>query len=126
MTPARDKGFTLIEVLIAFAILALTFASVFRAFSSSFEQERRAEQAVARALEARSILEEFGESRPLEPGEEQGELSSGETWTATVTEAKPASLQGGFKETLRARRVEIVVRDGGRERLRLAALKLTE
>jgi general secretion pathway protein I len=126
MKPSRAEGFTLIEALIAFAILALVLGAVFRSFSSGLEQERRAGLAVARVLEARALLEEFGASRPLEAGETEGALSTGETWTATVEEIAPTLPGARSLNLIRAWRVVVVVRDDDAERLRLATIRLGE
>ena len=77
MKPTRNSGFTLIEVLISFVILALVLGVVFRSLSTGLSHERTAELATARVLEARSILDRLGADLPLEEGQAEGELATG-------------------------------------------------
>lgn len=84
MTLQRSKGFTLIEVLIAFTILAVTLGVIFRAVGTGVANERVSQRATLRALEARSIFDRVGADIDLREGIEQGVLSSGERWTLTL------------------------------------------
>jgi general secretion pathway protein I len=86
-----NKGFTLVEVLIAFAILALVLGVVFRTLASGLSHERTARLATARVLEARSIIDRLGIDIPLEEAVIDGELATGEVWTLTVSPADPAA-----------------------------------
>ena len=85
MRPKRNRGFTLIEVLVAFTILALVLAVVMRSLSSGLSHERTAGLTTARVLEARSILDRVGADFPLEEGTIEGELATGEPWMLTVS-----------------------------------------
>ena len=91
MRPKQNSGFTLIEVLIAFTILALALGVVFPTLSSGLSHERTARLATARVLEARSILDGLGIENPLAEGTFDGQLATGEAWTLTVSllEADP-------------------------------------
>ena len=91
MTRRADSGFTLIEVLVAFAILAVTLTSVSGALSSGMMQERAADRATARVLEARSILDRIGADLSLREPLWTGTLATGEPWSATV---RPLKLGG--------------------------------
>ncbi len=84
MTHRRTDGFTLVEVLVAFAILALVLGAVFRSYSAGLAQERIASEATRRVLEARSFLTALGTDVPLEEGTSEGRFPSGEIWTLTV------------------------------------------
>lgn len=70
----RDsRGFTLVEVLVAFAILALSFAALMQAFSGGLRL-LSASGARTEALRlAESRLSEAGRSAPLAPGTASGE-----------------------------------------------------
>jgi general secretion pathway protein I len=84
MRPKQNRGFTLIEVLVAFTILALVLAVVMRSLSSGLSHEHTAGLTTARVLEARSILDRVGADYPLEAGTIEGELATGEPWVLTV------------------------------------------
>jgi len=124
MKPRQSDGFTLIEVLIAFAILALVLGAVFRSFSTGLSSERRASLAVARALEARSVLEDVGAGIPLEPGQAEGELSTGDPWTLTIDAAAPVEGLEDYSNYVDAFRVAISVRNRHGEALSLTTIKL--
>lgn len=124
MKPKRSDGFTLIEVLIAFATLALVLSAVFRSFSTGLSSERKASQAVARVLEARSVLEAVGVSEPLKPGDFEGELSTGESWIVNVERVAPIESLDGRTDLIEAYRVSISVRDRHGEALSLSTMKL--
>ena len=79
----RD-GFTLLESLLAFAMLALVLTVVFASLSRLMLADRRADL-TRRALQmAQSKLNEFGITQALTPGTARGELEEGFHWDATV------------------------------------------
>ena len=128
MKPKRNKGFTLIEVLVAFAILALVLGTVLRSLSTGLSHERTAKLATARVLEARSILDRLGLDIPLEEGSTAGELATGEPWSLTVTLADP-EVEPGRRSRMRTRELhaylaELRVEGADGRSLDLQALKL--
>ena len=124
MRPKRNSGFTLIEVLIAFAILALVLGVVFRTLSTGLSHERTAGLVTARVLEARSILDRLGADLALEEGTIEGRLATGEPWALTVSLLEPAASDEIQAAALNAYLAELtVVGDDGRV-LRLQTLKL--
>ena len=64
-----DRGFTLIEALVAFAILAVSLAVLTGAFSTGLGGIEKSERYVTATLLARSALEQVGISIPVVPGE---------------------------------------------------------
>ncbi len=124
MRPKHDSGFTLIEVLIAFAILALVLGVVFRTLSTGLSHERTAGLVTARVLEARSILDRLGADVALEEGTIEGWLATGEPWALTVSLLDPDASEEVQATPLNAYLAELtVVGDDGRM-LRLQTLKL--
>lgn len=124
MRPKRNSGFTLIEVLIAFAILALVLGVVFRTISSGLSHERTARLATARVLEARSILDQLGVSLPLEEGLIEGRLATGEVWTLTVSLFEPATDDEDPTGPINAYLAELLVEGRDGRILRLKTLNL--
>lgn len=55
----RERGFTLVEVLIAFAIVALALVAVHQAFAMALDVSRRSTSVTRAALVAESVLEEL-------------------------------------------------------------------
>ncbi len=80
----RRGGFTLLEVLIAFTILAVALVALLRAFSSGLRGLDAAEGAAAALQHARSKIEEVGTVIPLEAGEHGGEFEDGTRWSIVI------------------------------------------
>jgi len=78
------RGFTLLEVLIAFTILAVSLVALLRAFSSGLRGLDAAEAATAAAQHARSKIEEVGTAIALEPGVQEGEFEDGYRWRVVI------------------------------------------
>lgn len=89
----RDSGFTLIEVLVSFTILALSLGAVSASLSSSLTQARAADDSTALVLEARSLLAGLGADIPLVPGQTEGRLSDGGTWVMTIAQLPVADAR---------------------------------
>jgi general secretion pathway protein I len=124
MRPKRNSGFTLIEVLIAFTILALVLGVVFPTLSSGLSHERTARLATARVLEARSILDRLGIEDPLAEGTIDGQLATGETWTLTVSRIEPDSSDENQTDQINAYLAELRIDSEDGRMLRLKTLKL--
>ncbi len=124
MKRKRNSGFTLIEVLIAFAILALVLGVVFRTLSTGLSHERTAGLVTARVLEARSILDRLGADVAPEEGTIEGRLATGEPWTLTVSLLDPAAGDESQGVALNAYLAELSVDGDDGRMLRLQTLKL--
>ena len=124
MKPKCNSGFTLIEVLIAFAILAMVLGVVFRTLSTGLSHERTAGLVTARVLEARSILERLGADLALEEGTIEGRLATGEPWSLTVSLLDPAAGDETDPGLLNAYLAELSIRGDDGRMLRLQTLKL--
>lgn len=67
-TGRREGGFTLLELLLAFMVFALSFATVLEILSGSMRNTVRARHFTEAALNAQSIMDQVGVVIPLENG----------------------------------------------------------
>jgi general secretion pathway protein I len=87
VSPAsRQHGFTLIEVMAAFAVFALLFGVTLQILSTSMSNTRRAGDFTQAALWAQSVLDVAGLENMLEPGVTTGAFDDRFSWTLEVTE----------------------------------------
>ena len=75
----------LIEVIVAFALLALAMSFLLASLSNASRQIRIADQSGRAALHAQSLLSQVGVGEALQPGRRQGSLEGGRyRWTLDV------------------------------------------
>jgi general secretion pathway protein I len=79
-------GFTLIEVMAAFAVFALLFGVVLQVLSTSMTNTRRAGDYTQAALWAQSELDAVGLENMIEPGRTTGRFDDRFSWTLEITE----------------------------------------
>jgi len=90
-TTNRQRGFTLIEVVVAFAILALSLGALYESFGGSLRRASTASKRELAALRAESLLAEFRGSGGLAPQPRSGRDSEGHEWRIT-SKPYPAEL----------------------------------
>ena len=66
------SGFTLLEVMLAFVIFALSFATVLEIMAGSMRSVRRANEDTEVALLAQSVMDQVGTEIPIEEGQYSG------------------------------------------------------
>jgi general secretion pathway protein I len=66
--PGRSGGFTLLELLLAFVVFALSFSTVLEILSGSMRNTVRARHNSEAALTAQSLMDQVGLEMPLENG----------------------------------------------------------
>ena len=104
----RQRGFTLIEVVVAFAILALSLGALYESFGGSLRRGSSARQQELAALRAESLLSEFRATNGLLPQQKSGrDEDLGFSWRIT---AKPYPAELSEHSHLSAESVEVEVR----------------
>ena len=73
----RSRGFTLLEVMLAFVILAVSMGMLLGMLSRGLGQVRTAQDETEATLHAQSLLDQIGVIDPVQPGERMGEFASG-------------------------------------------------
>ena len=96
----RQRGFTLIEVLVAFGILALTMVALLQVFSQGLRSVDVSERHLIATMLMRSILDDLGTEIPIVAGERSGDIDDGYRWTTRIapsqTIAPVAIAQGAY------------------------------
>ena len=78
MTSARHaRGFTLLEVMLAFVLLAAAMGVLLGMLSNGLRQVRQAENETEAALYAQSLMDELGVLAPIRPGQRSGQFAGG-------------------------------------------------
>lgn len=92
-----DRGFALIEVLVAFTIAATTLAVLFQLFSTDLQSVDRADTYTRATLLAESRMESIGTTEPLAPALLTGRFDDRFSWKIAIEryasgdDAEPAS-----------------------------------
>jgi type II secretory pathway pseudopilin PulG len=133
----RERGFALLEILVAFVILALGLGAVLIGVSGAMRADTRTQTNRGALRVAQSRLEAVGTSEALVPGQREGRAGDKYTWRQTVTAvqsggeprdkaAKPeaAKPEAAAASGVAAFWVEVAVRAGDGSAASLAALKL--
>ena len=79
------RGFTLLEVMVAFVIFALSFATVLEIMAGSMRSVRRAADDTEVALFAQSLMDLVGTEIPIEEGEYGGTGMDRYDWEMGIT-----------------------------------------
>lgn len=87
MTRARQRGYTLVEVLVAFAILALALTLLLGTLSGAARQVKWADEAGRAALHAQSLLAGVGVAESLHPEHREGTFEDGHyRWSLDIAD----------------------------------------
>jgi general secretion pathway protein I len=104
-----QTGFSLLEILVAFSILAFSLSIVLKIFSSSLKTATVAENYALAINIAESLLAQTGTEETLIIGEKKGETAPYFKWTIQVS-AITLNISPQLPETLREQVVKIEVR----------------
>ena len=130
-----ERGFALVEILVAFVILALGLGAILTGVVTAMRSDVRTQVNRTALRVAQSRLEAAGISEALAPGQREGTVANKFRWRQTVTELRPASdsrqPQGVARpapapagNALRSYWVEVSVEAPDGTATKLAALKL--
>jgi general secretion pathway protein I len=115
----RARGFTLIEIVVAFAILAVGLGLAMQIATSAMRNTRLAAQRTEAALYAKSLLDTLGVGERLEEGADSGEFGEDYRWDLSVTPFEIESSVPGLDPAIapvELYRLELVVTWGKRPR----------
>ncbi|WP_312709936.1 prepilin-type N-terminal cleavage/methylation domain-containing protein [Stenotrophomonas sp.] len=127
----RARGFTLLEVIVAFALLGLALTLLLGSLSGGARQVKDAELRTRAVLHAQSLLAAAGVEEPLQVGRQQGEWEQGRyRWELQVqpyTEPRAGSApvaDSPGAPWLAELQLQVRWGEGEREQLRWRSLRL--
>ena len=130
-TRRAQRGYTLIEVVVAFALLAFGMTLLLGSLTNATKQVRVSNDAGRAALHAQTLIDQAGVGEALTVGQRDGEVEGGRyRWDMNVTPFRDPTAPPRQDQILGAPQLlqlELTVRwgDGGpRETLRLQSLRL--
>jgi type IV pilus modification protein PilV len=84
-----DKGFTLLEVMVALAVLAVGIAAVLELFGGSLRLTAKSSKRTQAVVYAQNVMDRLLAQSTLEDGGDGGEFPGGFSWRAQVSEIRP-------------------------------------
>jgi general secretion pathway protein I len=124
---ARQAGFSLLEVLVAFAILALSLGVLLQIFSRAMSTTAVSGSYSRAAALAEARLAEVGVTMPLEEGDFTGDPDDGMAWALRIQQLDASELFPDQTAPVTPYRVTATVawgERGAQRQLSLASLKL--
>ena len=119
---SMESGFSLLEILVAFSILALSLGVLLEIFSTSLRGVTLGDQYSKAAMIAESRLAEVGVEFPVASGVYEGESGEIYRWRVSLDPFPDPELEAAEPYTVQ---VEVWWRDLGRERrISLTSLRL--
>ncbi|WP_442497733.1 type IV pilus modification PilV family protein [Methylobacter sp. sgz302048] len=85
----KQRGFSLLEILIAFSILALSLGILLKIFSGGVNTASVADEYTAAVQIAESLMVQTGVETPLQPGERSGVENEKYRWLVSVSPFTP-------------------------------------
>jgi general secretion pathway protein I len=131
----RARGYTLIEVIIAFAVLALALTLLLGTLSGASKQVRWADDAGRAALHAQSLIDELGVGEALAPGQRQGDFENGRyRWQLDVAPwrdpAQPPDQSGQPQDLMAPSLLAVSLRvtwgEAANQQLQVSSLRLVQ
>jgi len=128
-----QRGYSLLEVIVAFAVLGVALSLLLGALSGGTRQVRWAADSGRAVLHAQSLLDEVGVGEVLAPGRRDGEFAGGRyRWVLDVApyvdpDRPPVPQSDPYAPQLLQLRLVVSWGEGGpRERLQLETLRLVQ
>lgn len=85
----HSAGFSLIEVLVALTILAISFGVIFEIFSGGLRRVNDGSQGFKAMLQAETLMNDLGHNLPIREGAQQGTTDLGYKWQIDIKPYEP-------------------------------------
>jgi len=109
-------GFSLVEVIVAIAILSLTLTVLLDVIANSIQQTSQAEKMAEAGSLAESLMAKLGIERPIREGLDAGQFANGFRWRLNLQSFGDAADRQQWPVAAYKVSVEIRWEDGGGER----------
>ena len=110
-TSNTNRGFALIEILVAVSVLTISLVVIFQLFSGGLKSRKLSEQYARGVFHAREKMAEILLTPVLSEGETQGEFEDAYEWQAVITRV----VSGDDEEKLPVNLLNIKIRINWRE-----------
>ncbi|MEM7569578.1 MAG: prepilin-type N-terminal cleavage/methylation domain-containing protein [Pseudomonadota bacterium] len=114
----NERGFTLLEVIVALAVITMTLTSVMQIFSGGLRNAITADDYVTALAQAENQISRVGADVPVQAGFMSGQFENGNRWERRIGSAGPAGRLQRYDVT-----VTVFFGDDNR-RVRLSTLVL--
>lgn len=98
--PGRVRGFTLLELLVAFVVFALAAGILMQSVASALRRAQQSRAYTQAALYAQSKLDAIGVGEELEEGQDSGEFDDRYRWQVEITKQEPIASANGTVEQI--------------------------
>jgi general secretion pathway protein I len=112
----RQAGFTLVEVIVAMAILSIALGSLMTMIGNALRQTGQAERMAEAGSLAQSLLARLGPELPLGENQDAGQLENGFRWRLTSQRFGDSGDQQQWPMSAYKVSVQVGWHDGFRER----------
>jgi general secretion pathway protein I len=120
----RQRGFTLIEIIVALAILAVALGALFQSFSTGLRATAVTDQQAAAVMLVQSLLDRIGQDIPFAPGEQAGVSADGLRWSIAIAPSPLLTAERRADSPLLPFDVVVTVAGDGGRPLTVATLRL--
>jgi general secretion pathway protein I len=120
MSSAHEAGFSLMEILVAFAILSLSLLAIFKSYGLILRSQNATQEETLALDMARSLIAVAGTEIPLQPMSQKGQDASGIDWVREITPFHGSGRLALFRITVTVTRKDS---SGRRRDLTLSTLK---
>ncbi len=87
--PRTPKGFTLLEVMVALAVLAVGIVTILELFGTGLRLTTKASRRTQAVIYAQSVMDRLLAQSKLDDGSDGGQFPGGFSWRAQVSEIHP-------------------------------------